>query len=202
MEEFSYKAAVLDLIYLQDQLEVLVIKFPEYKPLVNILCAHDYFDDNLDIPIPTMTSLSRDTGIRFPKVKKQLKEIHDLIFLETGENLCFNKTRYRICFTNNDNHFEINLKSLPVIPRVGENLDIPFIKARSSWELFYVEKIDHVFDKGTQIIEIWCKIGRANQYLQFRKYKAEALREIKGEEIWKLDNYDIERRIFNREIEK
>ncbi|WP_026914899.1 hypothetical protein [Christiangramia portivictoriae] len=165
MEEFSYKAAVLDLIYLQDQLAVFTKKYPEYEQIADILCAHDYFDDDIDIPIPTMTSISRDTGIKFTKVKKQLKEIHDLIFSKDGENLSFNKTRYRICFSDHGDHFEINLKHLPVVPRVGDNLDIPFIKARLAWGLFYVEEIDHVFDNGTQIIEIWCKTGRANQYL-------------------------------------
>ncbi|MCF4101029.1 hypothetical protein L1I30_05085 [Gillisia sp. M10.2A] len=154
MENFSYKSAVIDLLYLQDQLQYLIVKYPKYKDATEILCAHDYFDEDLNIQFPTMTSISRDTGIKFSKVKKMLKEIHDLLFSKTGENLSFEKTCYRICFSDRDDHFEMNLKYLSQVPRVGENIDIPFIKARLLSGLFYVESIDHVFENGTQIIEI------------------------------------------------
>ena len=164
-------------------MEILVNKYPDYKEIGEIIYEYDYFDDDLQVPFPTMTSISRRTGKTFGKVRKQIKEIHDLIFSENDNNLNFGKVQYRMCFSYGENYFEFNLKNLPVIPRVGENLQLPFIKANIMTDLFYVEEVQHVFKNSTQIVEIWCKSGAGNQYLKFRKDKAQALREIRRDEL-------------------
>ena len=200
MDKFSYKFAVIDLIYLQGQVEKLIKKYPKYSLIGKSICSEDYFDENSDTPFPTMTSISRDTGLKYNMVRKSIKEIHDLIFADDENNLIFPKVKYRFCFSFLESHFDFTLYNLAVLPRVGENIHIPFFKARLDMQYFYVEEVNYIFEKEFQIVEIWCKAGFGNQYLKFRKDKAEALGEISRDEIWKVNNYSMERKLREGQI--
>ncbi|AVR46789.1 hypothetical protein C7S20_16815 [Christiangramia fulva] len=201
MENFSYRYAVLDLLHLQDQVERLIKKYPKYKEIAEVLCGKDYFAEDFHISFPTMASISRDTDLPYSRVKKYIRDIHDLLFTDDAHNLIFNKVKYRFCFAFDEDHFEFTLNSLPVIPRVGENIYIPFFKANLNMDFFYVEEVDYVFEKGFQIVEIWCKSGFGNQYLKLRKDKAQALGEISSDEIWKFNNSAIQRKLRSRELD-
>ena len=141
MDKFSYKFAVIDLIYLQVQVEKLIKKYPKYSLIGKSICSEDYFDENSDTPFPTMTSISRDTGLKYNMVRKSIKEIHDLIFADDENNLIFPKVKYRFCFSFLESHFYFTLYNLAVLPRVGENIHIPFFKARLDMQYFYVEEV-------------------------------------------------------------
>lgn len=201
MKTFSYKSAILDLIYLQDQVGRLIESHPEYSRIGKIICGKDYFNENLDTPFPTITSISSETGLNYNKVRKFLKEIHDLIFSDDENNLTFEKVQYRFYFSFLDNQFEFTLNNLAVVPRVGENIHIPFIKARLDMQYFYVEEVNHIFEYDFQIVEFRCKVGFGNQYLKFRKDKAEALGEINRDEIWRLNNFSLESKLRKGELE-
>jgi len=201
LDKFAYKFAVIDLIYLQVQVEKIIKKYPKYSLIGKSIFSKDYFDKNSDTPFPTMTSISRNTGLKYNVVRKSIKEIHDLIFADDENNLNFPKVKYRFCFFVLESHFDFTLYNLAVLPRVGDNIHIPFFKARLDMQYFYVEHVDNIFEKEFQIVEIWCKAGFGNQYLKLRKDKAEALGEIHMDEIWKVNNYSMERKLRRGDID-
>ena len=62
---------------------------------------------------------------------------------------------------------------LPVIPRVGETVEIPFFRAYLDNTWFHVEKVRHEFTDTGQEVEIFLLPGEYNLYWHYRKDKAE-----------------------------
>jgi hypothetical protein len=56
---------------------------------------------------------------------------------------------------------------VPVVPRVGDEMQLQFLRPIFNIEIFYVEKINHVLHDECQVIEVWLKAGSENTYERF-----------------------------------
>jgi len=61
------------------------------------------------------------------------------------------------------------LDSLPVIPKVGENIQLPFLKAKFQTDDFYVQKVNHYFLRDTQHIQLTIVGGNYNLCRHLKK---------------------------------
>ncbi|MGM0934610.1 MAG: hypothetical protein ACQEWD_14320 [Bacteroidota bacterium] len=201
MEKLSIKNALFDLMYLNTQLTQILEENPQYQELINIITEKDYMSDDNESSEPTITSISKKTGKKPHIIRRQIKEVHELLFSIDRAQIGFQKLEYWFCINSKEKFFQFRLKDLPVIPRVGEGFDIPFVLGIGIRDSLYVDRVDHTFENDKQVITIWLKPGIPNDYLKFRKDKAVALEELPQEELWKLDNYAVKQKIRRRELE-
>lgn len=97
-------------------------------------------------------------------------------------------------------YFGFILAELPVVPRIGENMTIPFARAALGFDAFYVKNILYKIEGAKQIVDITLKAGDSNTYLKLRKDKAQALGELSHHEAWEINNYKMERKIRKGEL--
>jgi len=57
------------------------------------------------------------------------------------------------------------------MPRIGENITVPFLRAKVGTDSFYVQDIRHQFFGSTHLIDIDLKGGYFNSYYYFRKHE-------------------------------
>ncbi|WP_026838195.1 hypothetical protein [Gillisia sp. JM1] len=200
MEKLSIKQALLDLLSVSEQLRRILNDFPEYNIILNFLLEKDYYNDH-EISIPTFKKIEEETGLKAHTVRKQVKGMYDIVFAFDEQTLSFTKVEYNIMISYMDRHFCFSLNHLPIIPRVGENIDIPFAKAALGFRSFFVDNISYTFIGEKQIVDIFLYGGESNQYLKMRKDKASALKQLHHKEFWKMSNYDMERKLLERELD-
>jgi hypothetical protein len=113
--------------------------------------------------------------LSYTKVRKYLTEIyHDLILIEDTIAFRFPKVIYSFNISgHHDSFISFETNSLPVLPRVGDNITIPYFKSRLHTESFYVESIRHTFRDLEQTIDIWIKTGTYNLFWHLRKDPAD-----------------------------
>ncbi|MDQ3396041.1 MAG: hypothetical protein M3512_18300 [Bacteroidota bacterium] len=113
--------------------------------------------------------------LSYTKVRKYLTEIyHDLILIEDTIAFRFPKVIYSFNISgHHDSFISFETQSLPVVPRVGENITIPYFKAHLHTDYFHVESIGHTFRDLEQTIDIWLKTGTYNLFWHFRKDQAD-----------------------------
>ncbi len=141
MEKLSIRDALRDLLHLNSHLPLIVEEHPQYKGLIGILAAEDYMSYDYELPIPTITSISKKTGIGSHIIRRQIKEIHEIIFSTEKPVLTFNEVEYWFYVVARKRHTQFMLKELPVIPREGEEFYIPFLQGIGIRYSLYVDNI-------------------------------------------------------------
>lgn len=200
MEKLSIKNALKDLLHLNCQLTPIVEEHPQYKEIIVILTAEDYMSYEYELPLPTITSISKKTGTGSHIIRRQIKELHEILFSTEKPLLTFNEVEYWFYIVAGKKHMQFMLKELPIVPREGEEFDIPFIQGRGIRYSLHVDKVEHTLDGNKQVVAIWLKSGMPNTYLKLRKDRAEALAEIPRDGFWELGNLDIESLLRRREL--
>lgn len=84
---------------------------------------------------------------------------------------------------------------MDVVPRVGENIDIPFFKAYLDTTVFYVESISHELNDQLHEINIHLKRGYYNLFWHYRKDKAKETNELRSKDLIELDDYDLKNKL-------
>ena len=196
----SVKHIVIDFIYISEQLRELFKDQKQYQPIVDFILANDYLDDDLDLPFPKLKDLEQGTGIKPYILRKLLLQMHSQIFnYESQLRLRFDTTLYHfyIKFFNKDCYFTID--KLDSLPRIGEQISLPFVKASLDINWFYVDGIKHEFVGRTQNIYLTLKVGEFNSYWRFRKDQAIELKEIGRNDISNSkDDYELKDKVYFR----
>lgn len=81
------------------------------------------------------------------------------------------------------------------MPRVGENIEIPYFQAKIGCQMFYVDSIHHFLEDKKQKIGIFLRSGSFNQYLHLRKDEAYLKREITDEEFRAPMDYTVKEKL-------
>lgn len=56
------------------------------------------------------------------------------------------------------------------LPRVGDNVSLPFVSALIPINYFYVDDIKHELKNSTQIVIITLKVGQHSKYFEYKPY--------------------------------
>ena len=188
-QTISVKQILYDIFSIKEQVIKLYKGKERYKGLITFLEAKDYFNDE-DIPYPTLKQVESDTGLKTHQIRKQLNEIYESLF---NYEYTFDFNDVEIYFSVNyfERYANVKCSNLSQLPRVGENISLPFLKAKIGTDFFYVDDIRHSLLNNQQIIDISLKVGRFNSYWYYRKHKALETGEIGLFEEFKLNDYQI-----------
>ncbi|MBC5836732.1 hypothetical protein [Flavobacterium muglaense] len=193
--KLSVKRILIDLLSIKDQLKMLFNNNTEYATLINFLTEKDYYNDD-DIPLPSLKEIESKTGLKTNQLRNQLLNIYQELFeYDSNKTLEFNNKEYFFFLEFNKTYASFTLKNINHLPRIGENITIPFLKAKIQLEVFYVEDIRHEFTGTSQRIEIYLKSGYFNSYFHFRKHQALEENEIGILEIHDMTDYQIKERL-------
>ena len=193
--QFSIKRAFLDLLFIKIQLKELFKDNEKYNQLIEFMLSKDFLES--DEPIPSLKQIGIDLELKPHTLRKQIQELYDEVFNIEKENfLKFNKTEiyFDLNYFENDRGYFL-CKNLAYLPRVGENIDIPFLKAQVGTDYFYVDSIRHSFDSNVQRIFISLKSGLYNKYFHYEKYKAYEQGIISSGELFYKHDLTIKRKI-------
>lgn len=113
-------------------------------------------------------------------------------------NLNFNNVRYQFYIRYYDYRCDFTVNNLSHVPRVGENIRLPFVSATMPLTSFYVENITHKFENNVQTIVITLKIGDYNEYWRFMYDRAIELKEIGFMDKFNLSETELKKKIYSR----
>ncbi len=189
MRKLPVKGMLIDLLSVGKQLSKVLEDHPKFKSLISFLDQYDFWEDD-DIPYPTFNIIQKETGLKPYDLRKQIIELHKLMLpFADNKYLSFKKLKYEIYLKFLDNYHCFVLDYLPVSPKVGENITLPFFRNYLKTDYFYIEKIRHRLEDETQIIEILTQPGTYNSFWHYRKEKAYEMKEISLlDPIWRDDH--------------
>jgi hypothetical protein len=194
----SIKQILIDFIYIREQLKILFKDKIEYQPIVDFLLAKDYLDDDLEIPFPRMKDIEEAKGLKSHMLRKLLLQMHNHIFgFSNNLKLSFSKVLYHFTINYYGKNCYFILDKLEHLPRVGENISLPFVKAITNINWFYVEEIQHEFQDTTQNIHITLKVGSYNSFWHFRKDQAIELNEVGFRDSLDLSDSQLKKKIYS-----
>ncbi len=195
--QVSVKQIVIDFIYIRDQLKELFKEKEKYQPIIDFLHAKDYLDEDLELPFPKIKEVEEVTGLKNHTLRKLLLKMHGEIFnYDRKLNLNFNKVIYHFYIRFHDYRCDFTRNQLTHLPRIGENISLPFIKSLIPLTSFYVENIRHEFEGTNQIVIISLKVGDYNEYWRYMKDRAKELKEIGINEFYDLSESELKKIIY------
>ena len=125
--------------------------------------------------LPSSRELQQRTKLDAQKVKKQLVEIYNDFLASMGTELQSYSSTSIIC--EFDVHFLDRSKRfyahLPFIPRIGEQVQLSFLKPIFHIDVFHVKSVSHVLKEEHQLIEIYLEGNPENSYEKFVTDKEE-----------------------------
>jgi hypothetical protein len=189
---YSTKRAIIDLLIIKEQVLRAYMRESKYKVILDFIYAKDYLNDD-NLSIPTMKEMANSTGIKYPKLRKLIKELYDRIFDndELDFKFEFGKIEVIFFFHYFENYAQIKFKKLTYLPKVGDQIDFSFVNAKVGTSMFYVNRIEHTFGDNTQKIYITLRPGYYNSYLHYRRQKAIEEREIDRKDYYSMSDYQL-----------
>ena len=188
---YSTRRAIIDLLIIKEQVINTFGAEPKYKPFLDLIFAKDYLNDN-ELKLPTMKEISETLNIKYPQLSKLVKELYYKLFDgEQDFKFEFNKIEVIFFLRYFENYAQIKINNLAHLPRVGEQIDFSFVRAKVGTSMFYVDSIEHTFEGETQRIYITLRSGYYNSYLYYRRQKAIEEREIDRKDYYTMSDYDL-----------
>ncbi|MBN2835294.1 MAG: hypothetical protein JXR48_10040 [Candidatus Delongbacteria bacterium] len=169
----------------------------EYEEFLKYILEKDYYYDE-DLQLPTIKQLEQETGLKYTTIRKYVQSIYR--DLHDSDNLDFfiYQTEYTFYMRYFDKRASVTLKRLPVIPRVGEQIDIPFFRTKVGTTSFFMDEIYHHLSEKKQEITFYLKPGRFNHYWKIRKDEAILKGEINRDEYWDHMDFDAKEKLHLR----
>lgn len=194
--KLSSQQMLLDICSMRSRAIDLLTEGKNYNTLLATITEKDYYYDET-IPLPSLKTLAGLTGLKYDLVRRQLKQIYEdlLPSYENQKLFQFQNVKYEFYIKGQNNSLFLDADSLPVVPRVGENIIVPFFKAYLGTDNFHVIEIQHTLFDKLQIIRIELKQGSYNLYWHFRKEKAEEEGELFWRDFYELDDYQLKKKL-------
>lgn len=167
-----------------------------YNLFLNQLLNSDYFSGKAKIP--TLKILAETSKLKTGVVRAFVEEIyHDLVFdYDAKPPFAIKKICYEFYIRGwGKKRLSVDFVDLPIVPRIGEELSLPFFTAYFGTSSFFVEKIKHEFEEDVQTICLWLKQGSYNLYWHFRRDQAEEEEELHFTEFFSGDDLELKRKL-------
>lgn len=192
--QIPFREIILSILSVKTQLYKHFNTHEEYQPILNHLMNKDFLEDD-NLKLPSIKSIEQATGIKYYQVRKRLNTLYESMFKEEDALvLDFNKIEY-IFFAKHYKAQTFKVKNLKHLPKVGDNIDLPFLRGKLKTDSFYVDSIMHKFLGETQIIYIFLTSGHSNPYWKIRKAEAEMKGELSFNDIINLSDFELKRKL-------
>jgi hypothetical protein len=134
-------------------LATLLNKGKEYDKIIQYIIDNKFYY-NLYQSIP-LKKLSQEIGYTYHAFQKLIYQIYmDALDYESGFRVDIKDVEYQFTLNGFKHTAYLTLKSLPVQPRIGEKIQIPFFKTYVGVEYFDVKSIRHEVYDNQQVISI------------------------------------------------
>jgi hypothetical protein len=172
----------------------LLGKGKSYDQLLKTILSKDYAY-NYDIETPNIKKFAELSGLSYDKVRKQISLIYDDLVNheDSGVRISLNKVKYIFQLKYFDYYASITFESLPMVPKVGETIEISYFKEKVKTNQFYVTEIRHRITEKKQEIYIICKGGIYNCYWHWRKDQALSQGEISLHDYFFQEDYKLKK---------
>ena len=174
----------------------LIGKGKPYEKLLKTILLKDYWYND-DIEIPNIKEFAELVNLPYDKARKYINMIYEDLYdqEENHVKFCLKKVVYEFYLKYFDNRAYVTFHELPIVPRVGEEIEIAYFKDTVKTTWFYVESIRHQYTDRLQRVIITCRSGNSNRYWNWRKDKAFFTGEITWDEYYKEDDYMLRDKI-------
>jgi hypothetical protein len=185
---------ITNLSFARTALAKLKNKGKEYDPLIDTIIAIG--EEN---PIPASKDLQLRFSISPAKLKKWIDTLYEdfLNTIRTDSTMIqFTRLEHKICIYGHRGFISF-LCQLPVTPRIGEAIDIPFISAYTtgSGGSYYVYDISYEFGDYIMTVNIWARQGFYNKHFEYLKDRADFERLLSKVESFDMTEYEIEKEL-------
>lgn len=177
-------------------LKPLLNQGKDYDGLLSYIIEKNWHcPEDKRIKIPAVKDLVKDTGIPYGQLKKYLNEIFEDIITSDTFTLAFTDIEYWFSVTSFRKSLSFRVKLLPVCPRIGEQMRIPYFHSYLQTNIFHVSKIDHEFENRRQVITIHLKQGFYNLFWHIRLDEAEERMEIDFRDRFEKTDYQLKKEL-------
>jgi hypothetical protein len=141
-----------------------------YDSLIDVLLAVGEED-----PYPSSKSLQQQFNLSAGQLKKLIDELYEDFMEGISQNaalLRFPVVVHHFYVKSYDGEVVFDCQ-LPVTPRVGEKLELPFLWAQLGRSSCYITEVKHTLENDTVTVEVWARVGSYNQHREYLRDKAE-----------------------------
>ena len=185
----SPKGIFRDIVSMAWTLPYYLGKGKEYENLIKFICEKNYDDDN---DIPQIKDLLKEMGLSYARFTRLLKSLYADLREDDDFVMDVIGIKYRIRAKSPYYGSVIfDMKNLPVVPRVGEKMEIPYFHEFLGTTSFYVKNVWHRLRNGHQRVEIEVTEGEYNLFWHLRLDEAIAREEIHWRELWDLSTSQL-----------
>lgn len=163
-----------------------------YKSFLLFLLDKNYYNEREERIM--IKKIAADFGNDTSKISKWLKQIYEDIIELNSEKPELFKTegiRHSIHCRNYDNYCNFTVWLLTT-PRQYETFDFKFAMSSTGSNRFYVENVEHDFDKGEHNLSIHLKGGFVNRYRELLLDRAEFYNVISLFDTFHKHDYEID----------
>jgi hypothetical protein len=172
-------------------------KDKKYSGLLRQIVKDDFFYG--EGKVPSLKEVADRSGVSNSKARKLIEDIYNDLVLEHESRAVFSfpKVRYEFLIRGSERSkfIGIDVEQLPVMPRVGEEVSLPFFSAYIGTTSFYVEEIMHEFEEDCQVVNIWMRAGSYNSYWHYRKDKAKEENELPFFDWLNLEEQELKKKL-------
>lgn len=155
-ETLPTREVLHDITTMGVSLSTLLNKGKDYDNIIQYIIDNKFYY-NLYQSIP-LKKLSQELGYPYQTFQKLVHQIYrDALDYETEFRVDIKEVEYQITLEGYRHTVYLTMNSLPIVPRIGEEIRIQFFKAYVGEEFFYVKNIRYVLYDDQQVVSILVK---------------------------------------------
>ncbi len=164
------KDVFLDLCYAKPALHRLKGRGKPYDALIDVLLVIGEDD-----PLPVGKDLQQQVGLTAGGLRRWVTLLHEdflTIIAEESDVLQFSMVEHHFVLEDNTNNAFFTCR-LAVTPRVGEEVEVPFLRQYAGSGHYYVRRVRHRYEDDKAIITVRLQTERHNKHYEYLKDRAE-----------------------------
>ncbi|RTQ45861.1 hypothetical protein EJV47_23820 [Hymenobacter gummosus] len=125
-------------------------------------------------PYPASKDLQQRLGLSSGRLKKLIDELHEDFTTGIREDatlLQFPLVEHHFYVKGYNDSVSFNCQ-LPVTPRVGEELGLPFVGVFLEGRC-YVTEVKYLLDNGKVTVDVWARVGSYNEHREYLRARGE-----------------------------
>jgi len=194
--KYSTKELLRDIKNMKAFAKQLLGKEKNYEQFLKYVLKLNYYKDGVYTPI-SIKEIQHETGLKYPIIRKYLHQIYEDLLGNDENQIDFSvqKVEYTFFLHYFDESAYFTVNHLPVVPRVGEQVEIPYFKAKVGTVSFHVDSIYYTFTDELQTVDIYLSPGKYNHYWPKRKDEAYLKGEITLHEYFSVKDYSLKEKL-------
>jgi hypothetical protein len=163
-------------------------KGKDYDALLSVLLSYEDRDG-----YPTINELTKKLAVSYSVFKRLVSELYDDLcnIYENGIDYSITKNQYIFSLNWLGSYAQVKLQNLPVCPRVGETVQLPFFREKVGTDNFFVKSIIHYFSDEIQTIYFHLAVGQYNVFWNHFRDEEYARGRMKPDEYSELSESKI-----------